>query len=358
MATTTAQQIALDNALVALEKQVKIGKYNMRIDHEMTTKEPTYQVVLDTLALTTCYPAFLITASVPMIYMQQTYLAFAIEATTPKPKRLYNKTASPIIKTPTTSPEETHSKKKTTPAKKDVSSKKASRKQSTVVQIRDTPGMSVSKKKAPVTTDKSKGIEMLSEVLDVHKDQYESENESWGDSGEDGDSNDDDSDDDGNDDASDDEGTESDDDQNDDDKDEEYEEEYVHTPENYESTNDEDKHVDEEEYDHFDKKLHKYVNVRHEEPSTHIPSLLSIPVMIIPENSTAIAATIPPPIPPITLIQQLSTPTTEATKTSIPDLANFSFVFQFNQRVSNLEKELSKLKQADQYAQLLASIKS
>nr|GEY64258.1 hypothetical protein [Tanacetum cinerariifolium] len=262
MATTTAQQIALDNALVALEKQVKIGKYNMRIDHEMTTKEPTYQVVLDTLALTTCYPAFLITASVPMIYMQQTYLAFAIEATTPKPKRLYNKTASPIIKTPTTSPEETHSKKKTTPAKKDVSSKKASRKQSTVVQIRDTPGMSVSKKKAPVTTDKSKGIEMLSEVLDVHKDQYESENESWGDSGEDGDSNDDDSDDDGNDDASDDEGTESDDDQNDDDKDEEYEEEYVHTPENYESTNDEDKHVDEEEYDHFDKKLHKYVNVK------------------------------------------------------------------------------------------------
>ncbi|GJR65939.1 hypothetical protein Tco_0012004 [Tanacetum coccineum] len=37
----------------------------------MKPKEPTYQVVLDALALTTCYPAFLITAKVPVIYMHQ-----------------------------------------------------------------------------------------------------------------------------------------------------------------------------------------------------------------------------------------------------------------------------------------------
>ncbi|GJT98320.1 hypothetical protein Tco_1093838 [Tanacetum coccineum] len=43
----------------------------MRIDPEKTRKEPTYQVVLDALALTTCYPTFLITADVPVIYMQQ-----------------------------------------------------------------------------------------------------------------------------------------------------------------------------------------------------------------------------------------------------------------------------------------------
>ncbi|GKB41158.1 hypothetical protein Tco_0886100 [Tanacetum coccineum] len=49
MTTTTAQQVALDNAL----------------------KELTYQVVLDALTLTTCYPAFLITADVPEIYMHQ-----------------------------------------------------------------------------------------------------------------------------------------------------------------------------------------------------------------------------------------------------------------------------------------------
>nr|GFD49075.1 hypothetical protein [Tanacetum cinerariifolium] len=67
MATTAAQQIALDNALVTLEKQVEIDKFNMRIDPQKTQKEPTYQVFLDALTLTTCYLAFLITASVPMI---------------------------------------------------------------------------------------------------------------------------------------------------------------------------------------------------------------------------------------------------------------------------------------------------
>ncbi|GKE69722.1 hypothetical protein Tco_1527794, partial [Tanacetum coccineum] len=37
----------------------------------MKPKESTYQVVLDALALTTCYPALLITAEVPIIYMHQ-----------------------------------------------------------------------------------------------------------------------------------------------------------------------------------------------------------------------------------------------------------------------------------------------
>nr|GEV92106.1 retrovirus-related Pol polyprotein from transposon TNT 1-94 [Tanacetum cinerariifolium] len=140
------------------------------------------------------------------------------------------------------------------PAKKDVSSKKPSRKQLTDVQFRDTPNASVSKKKALATTDRSKGIDLLSEaalledaqmkkvleqskrethffqasgsgdgvgsqpkvldelhdktistnkgtstkpwVFDVPKDQSESENESWEESGDDDDSNDDDNDDD------------------------------------------------------------------------------------------------------------------------------------------------------------------
>ncbi|GKB11171.1 hypothetical protein Tco_0845094 [Tanacetum coccineum] len=72
--TTKAQQSALDNALVALENQRVIGKCYMRINPEMKPNEPTYQVVLDALALTTCYPAFLITAEVPVIYMHQEIL--------------------------------------------------------------------------------------------------------------------------------------------------------------------------------------------------------------------------------------------------------------------------------------------
>ncbi|GJW17868.1 hypothetical protein Tco_0025304 [Tanacetum coccineum] len=37
----------------------------------MTPREPTFQVVLDAIALTPCYPAFLITADVPEVYMHQ-----------------------------------------------------------------------------------------------------------------------------------------------------------------------------------------------------------------------------------------------------------------------------------------------
>ncbi|GJR80208.1 hypothetical protein Tco_0150993 [Tanacetum coccineum] len=69
--TSKAQQIKLDNALVAPKNSRVIGKCNMRINPGMKPKEPTYQVALDALALTTCYPAFLITAEVPVIYMHQ-----------------------------------------------------------------------------------------------------------------------------------------------------------------------------------------------------------------------------------------------------------------------------------------------
>ncbi|GJU50586.1 hypothetical protein Tco_1220141 [Tanacetum coccineum] len=61
----------MDNALVVPENQRVIGKCNMRINLGMKPKEPTYQVVLDALALTTCYPAFLITGEVPVIYMHK-----------------------------------------------------------------------------------------------------------------------------------------------------------------------------------------------------------------------------------------------------------------------------------------------
>ncbi|GJU10878.1 hypothetical protein Tco_1133274 [Tanacetum coccineum] len=97
-------------------------------------------------------------------HITETYFSFSTREATPNPKRIYKKTASPTIKTITKSPKETPSKKKIAPAKKDVSSKNPLRKQSTGVQIRDTPSVSVLMKKAPVTTDKSKGIELLSKA--------------------------------------------------------------------------------------------------------------------------------------------------------------------------------------------------
>ncbi|GJU55416.1 hypothetical protein Tco_0238157 [Tanacetum coccineum] len=382
MATTATQQIALDNALVSPEKQVEISKCNMRINSEKTQKEPTYQVVLDTLALTTCYPAFLITIdkkrfsidmevfkeilqiclrlldqefdeppseeeildsfikdlphwlvgdiSLDKIRLSRAQIlwgmyykknidfvallwedyAFQIDNKdvkkhekmyyprfikaiihqflskdksismrnkiygtlppirpilhsqlycTPKPKKgLYKKNND--LKNPTTkdipfiSLKKRSLKKKYAPAKKYVSSKKPSRKQSTGVQIRDTPGVSVSKKKAPAITDKSKGIDLMSgatlledaqmrKFLNGAKGKFILLNQvAQGESGDDDDSNDD------------------------DDSDivcnKKSMKKSVHTLENYESSDDENEHVNKEEYDHIDDELYKDVNVK------------------------------------------------------------------------------------------------
>nr|GEV57090.1 hypothetical protein [Tanacetum cinerariifolium] len=106
------------------------------------------------------------------------------------------------------------------------------------------------------------------------------------------------------------------------------------------------------------------VKVRHEEPSTKIHPLLTIPVMVILETSIAAAPTIPLTIPSITPLPQQSTPIpypapkTQTTITSIPAHLDFSSLFGFNQRVYVLEKELLQLKQVDYSAQLLEMIKS
>ncbi|GJS83430.1 hypothetical protein Tco_0749971 [Tanacetum coccineum] len=248
MTTTAAQQVALDNALVPLEKRVGIGKCNQRIDLTKTQKEPTYQVVLDALALTTCYPAFLITADVPEIYMHyayKSYPAFTTGAATPKKARKFKKPASPSKKRTLVTVEE----EELEPAKKI--------------------------KKAPETTKKSKGIDLLSkdalleeaqlkkvlkrsrqetnihqaggssngdglqqEVLGEPKgksvlktDSFEREYESWGDSG--------------------DEANEQGDD-----------EDVLESDDDHEQADDEKLDVDEEEYDRIDKELYGDVNVR------------------------------------------------------------------------------------------------
>ncbi|GJX91324.1 hypothetical protein Tco_0344650 [Tanacetum coccineum] len=47
------------------------GSCNYRLSTTFKPKEPTFQVALDVLTLTPFYPAFLITASVPVVYMQE-----------------------------------------------------------------------------------------------------------------------------------------------------------------------------------------------------------------------------------------------------------------------------------------------
>nr|GFA20388.1 hypothetical protein [Tanacetum cinerariifolium] len=69
--TTQAQQKALDDALIAHADRLEFRKGNMRLKTDIKPKEATFQVVLDALALTSFYQAFLITLDFPAIYMQE-----------------------------------------------------------------------------------------------------------------------------------------------------------------------------------------------------------------------------------------------------------------------------------------------
>ncbi|GJZ26528.1 hypothetical protein Tco_0570781 [Tanacetum coccineum] len=71
MDISIADQIALDDALVAPADRLKIGKCNLRLSSDVTSKEATLQVVYDVLKLTPFYKAFQVTADAPEIYMQE-----------------------------------------------------------------------------------------------------------------------------------------------------------------------------------------------------------------------------------------------------------------------------------------------
>ncbi|GJW47627.1 hypothetical protein Tco_0079273 [Tanacetum coccineum] len=185
----------------------------------------------------------------------KTYLTFSIGAATSKKARKFRKPASPLKKKALVAIEE--------PTEKPVK-KPAARRQSAGVQIRDSPGVSVSKKKAPAKAKRSKGIKLLSEaasleeaqirgVPDVSKaDSSESEYKSWGDSDDDNDNDDQ---------QSDDEQIKSDNDKSDDlnKTDDEEEDDFVHTSDDYVPTDDEN--VDDEEFKRINEEMYSDVNV-------------------------------------------------------------------------------------------------
>ncbi|GJW34000.1 hypothetical protein Tco_0054032 [Tanacetum coccineum] len=69
MEISIADQIALDDALVAPTDRLKIGKCNLRLSSDVTSKEATLQVAYDVLKLTPFYKAFQVSADVLEIYM-------------------------------------------------------------------------------------------------------------------------------------------------------------------------------------------------------------------------------------------------------------------------------------------------
>ncbi|GKC82474.1 hypothetical protein Tco_1138191, partial [Tanacetum coccineum] len=324
----------------------------------------------------------------------KTYYAISTGAEPLKLKRTQKKFDSTI------SSEESPSKKKPAKAKKDVCSTKKP-------ATKPKPTM----KKAPVKADRGKGLNVLSKV--ALSEAVQLKKESWGDSGKEENDDEDDTEDESDDnDGNDDDG---DNDDNDDDKEEEeYADERVHTPENHELTDEEDnaKEENEEEKDDvvelyidvnvnlrkedveedshvtlidihdtqktkgpmqsssvssdFTDKLLNFENtspanneisflldtiVRHEEPSSQTSSLFTVPVMVIPEITSAFTTTIPLPPPSFNPLPQQATPTptptTSEVTTSFPALPDFSSVFKLNDRVTNLEKDLLEMKKVD-----------
>nr|GFA27019.1 hypothetical protein [Tanacetum cinerariifolium] len=71
MATTIEQQVALDGALVPNNKRLRIGRRNFRLPSDIKSKESTLQVVYDVLRQSPFFKAFLVTADVPEIYIQE-----------------------------------------------------------------------------------------------------------------------------------------------------------------------------------------------------------------------------------------------------------------------------------------------
>nr|GEW55060.1 hypothetical protein [Tanacetum cinerariifolium] len=132
MSSITTQQAKLDLKLVPMEKRLEIGKCNGRLNTGKTQREPTFQVVMDALALTPCYFAFLTTIDVP-------------KKDSPSKKDI-NLNLVPVDEEPKS-------------AKKKVPAMKTTRKQSSGVVLRDNHVVSVSKKKEKVIEYKGKGIE-------------------------------------------------------------------------------------------------------------------------------------------------------------------------------------------------------
>ncbi|GJR34796.1 hypothetical protein Tco_1210480 [Tanacetum coccineum] len=470
---------ALDDALVSFADRLEFGKCNMRLKNDIKPKEATFQVVLDALALTLFYHAFLITADVPAIYidlghtrdityltdvnvnylhqqwrafstiinkclsgketrMDQIHLLFQIEYKDAKKsnKMSYPRFTKIIINyfmskdlsisrrnkmfwhtarddtlftsmrcisrhEDTQAPKPKYIRKKTdsdtSPKKNHVQAIKGTRLKS---KLSSGDGVNTQLKvpdeQQQKTSSTDEEIGTIPGVPDVPPYESVSDKESWGDS-EDKDDNDDDGDNDDNGES----------DNHDDDK--EDVDDRVHTPSDYELIDDEklddEETMDDEEDDEVIKELYDDVNVKlgnndtemtvtdqgaleqqnvsqesgfeQEGEDTHLLNLEN-PYLIdneiaslletsahhptrIPEITSSFTTTTPPPTPFFNPLLQQQTPTFTTTNSinatiTLPEIPNFASVFKFEQRVSALESEMSKLRQTNQFAEAVSLI--
>nr|GEY14754.1 hypothetical protein [Tanacetum cinerariifolium] len=168
MSSITAQQTKLDLKLVRNENRLDIRKFNGRIPYGLTPREPTFQVVMDAIALTPCYFAFLITAGVPKVYIHQFWNSVV-------PGRNFDALPSEedivsflreLGHTGEINSLNNSLKMKNLSQKENElrSVKKSLTKPTTIIVIREPPVETKSKRKEKVDVTRGKGIELLSEV--------------------------------------------------------------------------------------------------------------------------------------------------------------------------------------------------
>ncbi|GJW20188.1 hypothetical protein Tco_0030810 [Tanacetum coccineum] len=100
------------------------------------------------------------------------------------------------------------------------------------------------------------------------------------------------------------------------------------------------------------------VHVHHEVPRTQAPTLLTIPVFVITESSPAYT-NIPQSSQTFTPSPILTTPTPLPiieTINPLSKLPNFASVFQFNNRITSLEKEVAKIKKDPLHTQVTSLV--
>nr|GEW23059.1 hypothetical protein [Tanacetum cinerariifolium] len=78
MDTTIDQQVEIDEALVPHAKRLSIGRRNFLLLSDISSKESTLQLVYDVLCLSPFFKAFLVTADVLKIYMQEFWVTATV----------------------------------------------------------------------------------------------------------------------------------------------------------------------------------------------------------------------------------------------------------------------------------------
>ncbi|GJT97917.1 hypothetical protein Tco_1093435 [Tanacetum coccineum] len=93
---------------------------------------------------------------------------------------------------------------------------------------------------------------------------------------------------------------------------------------------------------------------------TQSDTLVNVPVSVAAETPSSVKTIPQLLIPNIQPLQQTPTSTTTTTNPimTLPKIPNFSSLFQFDQRVSALESEMSEFGQTSQFAEAVSSIPS